>query len=138
MKERRFRKWRRPAVWTAFVLLLVGIGWALDIWLPPEPRWNQRGQFDGAQVVPAGVVFPRAQTKTEAWGVGGGAGWRNGDRQVQKQALPETPLTLLDLHTGETIGTFFARRRAGMAWVCSPDGRYLAAEGAEGILWIAD
>src|SRR5947209_9670112 len=54
----RYFRNRRVLGWSLFALLLAGTGWALDTWLPPEPRWIDVGycydaafSADGRQVL---------------------------------------------------------------------------------------
>ena len=36
----------KAMAWTLFVLFLIGFGWGLRTWLPPEPRWELQGDVE--------------------------------------------------------------------------------------------
>jgi WD40 repeat protein len=119
---------RRLAGWSSLLALLVGLGYGLHEWLPPEPRWSRPGHFDFARLLPGGTTL---------------AAWKsaaiNGDhRPVEELLRHESPLALIDLGTGGLIRNCFDRANEVQGWACSPDGRFLAAASMDGVLWIAD
>lgn len=105
--------------WTVLALVLTGVSGALHVWLSPEPRWSRRGQFDG-KLLPDGAAF---------------AYW---DPVVFHGVGRRSPLSLVDIATGELTRSVFDGVGMITYWALSPDGRYVAAVPNNGGLRIAD
>jgi WD40 repeat protein len=119
VEERLMMRWarrfcnRRVLGWTVFGLVLAGIAWTLETWLPAEPRWAVRGQFASGRILPDGSAFSH-----------------NTDSDLT--------LVVRDMHSGEPMGTFFKRHGGLLNWSYSPDGGFLAATLNHGRVRIAE
>lgn len=117
--------------WGLFAIPLLALSWALQILLPPEPRWCRRvqfgglgldqRQFDDVEVLPGGSAL---------------AEWSR--RFVHGEATQEPPLTLLDMRTGEPMRSHFAEAFSLKSRSFSRDGHYVACVSMGGVLRIAD
>jgi hypothetical protein len=99
------RQRRRWLGWTAFGLLLTGIGAALFVFLPPAPRWSITG--DVRQLLT--TDDPAFATYTVRDGVARG------------------PVQLWDLDTGQELDRFLTDAPTFLAYTSSHDGRYFGA-----------
>ncbi len=95
---------RRVLGWSVFALLLVGMAWALDAWLPPEPRWTVGGDCNDALFSPDGE---RVLTVSHDRGGHGSCG----------------PIRIRDVASGRTILEFAADLDYLVTQRMSPDFR---------------
>src|SRR5437868_1866116 len=56
---------RRMVAWSLLALLLVGVAWALDAWLPPVPRWTEASDCDDVVFSPDGERVLTVARKAE-------------------------------------------------------------------------
>jgi WD40 repeat protein len=123
----RIGKCRRPIGWTAFALLLVGLGWALHAWLPPQSRWVVRGAIEPLGFAQDGETFC-----TQAPGIGGNVSFcvDNGPQtfpvQLHAPHSRSGPVQFWDVKSGREIRHLFDDVSNLSKLTLSRDGRLLA------------
>lgn len=112
---------RRVLGWSAFALLLAGLACALDVVLPPEPRWVVRGAFESGGITPDG--------KTYVTRISNGIDFADLNDAVASTEPPVMtgPVQYWDIATGKEIASVLGER--GPVWqvACSSDFHQLAA-----------